>query len=231
MNLFYSPAHLIQPPNIRIEGQEALHALKVLRYKKGDQIYVTDGRGSLYKAQILETGKNYLTAEILKQTSEDREKPFVTILIGIIKKRDRLEFAVEKCVELGAGRIILYKGDHSEKQNVRIDRIEAAVLSAMKQSLRYYLPETIIKNSLEEALHEAGTGKVFIADETANTSEWNPTFPKTDQPVLVVGPEGGFSDKERALLKKSDPAYCSLGSKRLRTETAAIVMVHRFTAS
>ncbi|PWN06618.1 RsmE family RNA methyltransferase [Rhodohalobacter mucosus] len=230
MNLFYAKPEHIHRPLLQLEGGEADHALKVLRYRKGDEIHVTDGEGIHYTAQITETGKGHLIAEITEERSAAEHKPKVIILIGLIRKRDRLEYAVEKCVELGADRILLFRGDHSEKQNVRMDRIEATVLSAMKQSLRLTLPDCQLYQNLSDALKASGKGKLIMADETADDQQQKITeSPSNEAFRLIVGPEGGFSRQERDLLDQAGAAAYSLGLNRLRTETAAAVMVDRFT--
>jgi 16S rRNA (uracil1498-N3)-methyltransferase len=118
-------------------------------------------------------------------------------------------------------------GDHSEKQKVREDRLRAAAISAMKQSLRVHLPEIRVEKSLKNALNSVEKPyRIVAADETSGET----AFPATDETrfVLVVGPEGGFSEKERELMKNQKAAIYSLGKKRLRAETAAIIMVDRF---
>ena len=226
MNLIYTEPDRIRRPQLRLEGSEAEHAIKVLRYRQGDEIHVTDGLGTHYTAQVSETGRGHLSAEIINEKKTTEKGPAITILIGLIKKRDRLEFAVEKCVELGASRIYLFRGDHSEQQNVRMDRIESTILSAMKQSLRFRLPDTGLFNNLPDALEAAGEGLLIMADETVDgTPDISHEVGDASDLNLVVGPEGGFSQQERALLIRAGAGAYSLGANRLRTETAAAIMV------
>lgn len=232
MNLFYTVPELVNPPFIRLEGQEAIHAVKVLRYRTDDPIHITDGCGKLYEATVTDTGKKHLSAKIKREIEEVRQQPYISLLVGLIKKKDRLEFAVEKCVELGADRIQIFIGDHSEKQNVRTDRLMAAALSAMKQSLRTYLPAVDLFKSLEDAIRASGDGVLIMADEASKNPgviQTNPD-PASEHLVLIVGPEGGFSERERKTLMKEDAKPWSLGPKRLRTETAAIAIVNCFRA-
>jgi 16S rRNA (uracil1498-N3)-methyltransferase len=227
MNLFYADPDDIIPPEIRIKGQEAKHITRVLRYAVGDLLDVTDGRGTRYRCTISDISKEQVSTKIEETETDERQKPFVTLCLGIIKKRDRLEFAVEKAVELGADEIILFKGSYSEKGKVREDRIRSTVLSAMKQSLRLFLPDVRIASSLKQALESADEKAVFVmADETAGGNR-EPVL-KSDRYILIIGPEGGFSEKERAILKSRSTTSYSLGTKRLRSETAAIVMTDRF---
>jgi len=230
MNLFYAKPNLIRRPLIQLEGSEADHALKVLRYREGDEIHLTDGLGTHFTARVSKTGRGHLWAEIISEEIIETAGPQVTILIGLIRKRDRLEFAVEKCVELGADRVLLFRGDHSEKQNVRMDRIESTILSAMKQSLRFTLPVTGLFNNLKDALEAAGDGKLIMADETVDEGKIEPIVKGAAINLnLIVGPEGGYSQKERSILIRAGVEAYSLGAHRLRTETAALIMVDRFS--
>jgi 16S rRNA (uracil1498-N3)-methyltransferase len=225
MNLFYAPPEHINLPTIRLGGQEARHASKVLRVKKGDAIHITDGRGQIHRCLVESVGKDDVVTKVQSTHLEPPAHPFATILIGLIKKRDRLEFAIEKCVELGADRLIVFRGEHSEKSKVRLDRLEASAQSAMKQSLRAYLPSIQFEPSLKSALQSATDPGVLIhADETIGQAE---AVEQDERYTVVIGPEGGFSEKERELLNAKGSRAYSLGEKRLRTETAAIAMADR----
>ena len=227
MNIFYSPPNTITPNSLRLTDQEAKHATRVLRVRLGDQIHVTNGTGKLYHCKVAEIQKNDVVCNILDANVEDRKEPFVTLVLGLIKKRDRLEFAVEKSVELGADEIIVFRGDHSEKGNVRLDRLESTVLSAMKQSLRVFLPKVSFAESLSDAVNQRDSSASLIyADETVNDA----SLPKYNQEklMLIVGPEGGFSESERIILQEKGGVPYSLGDKRLRTETAAVTITDRY---
>ena len=227
MNIFYSPPSSISPNSLKLTGQEAKHATKVLRIRPGDQIHVTDGAGKLYQCNVSEVQKSDVVCTILDTKVEERKSPFVTLVVGLIKKRDRLEFSVEKSVELGADEIVVFRGDHSEKGNVRLDRLESTVLSAMKQSLRVFLPKVRFTENLADAIKSnEEAGSLIFADETIEKG-----FSKSlldNKVMLVVGPEGGFSESERNQLKKEGGVAYSLGDKRLRTETAAVTMTDRY---
>lgn len=227
MNLFYSDPGKIQNNTVIITGQEAEHITKVLRHSVGDTVKVTDGKGNCFDCEIKDFQKSTVFLEISGTEREVISPPAVCLCLGIIKKRDRLEFAVEKSIELGVTKVILFNGEHSQKSNVREDRLEKTAISAMKQSLRFYLPEIIVENSLQDAIENNGKdSKVIVADETTEKGEEN--HKQSKNYFLVVGPEGGFSKGERKYLKTINPIYYSLGKKRLRTETAAVVMVDRY---
>lgn len=227
MNLFYTKPELIDKNQLTIEGQEAVHVSKVLRMAAGDTIRVTDGAGSLYTGTIREIRSKNIIVSISHKEAEEPPLPEVTIAMGIIKKRDRLEFAAEKATELGARRIIFFKGDHSEKTKVRADRLHATVLSAMKQSFRFYLPDIQVLNSFDELIESLGAGSLLVvADQQANCDiELADSYKKV---ICVIGPEGGMSKREKDLWQKINAKTVQLGGKRLRAETAAIIMADRF---
>jgi len=230
MNLFYTRPENITGDVLKLVDQEAKHVTKVLRHRLGDNIYVTNGIGTRFSCEITEILNNEIICSIIESEEEVRSSPFVTLAIGLIKKRDRLEFAVEKATELGVDKIILFRGDHSEKGNVRMDRIEATVLSAMKQSLRNYLPKIIFAESLSETLSiTLPEHHIVYADETEKDTR--STSINKNPICLVVGPEGGFSKKESELLREKGGEAYSLGDKRLRTETAAVAITDRYKNS
>ena len=226
MNLFYALPNDVQQSEIIIRDQEALHITKVLRFKNGDLIHVTDGHGNLYHCEIRNLQKSQVTLSIVDKKTELRSDPFITLCIGNIKKRDRMEFAVEKATELGVDRIIIFNADHSQKENIRKDRIHSTVLSAMKQSGRLFLPDIIIEESLKGVLHHHNGEQLLMTDETTDTL---PNKNLDGRPLFImVGPEGGYSQNERKILKEKKALPISLGNKRLRTETAAIIVIDRF---
>lgn len=230
MNLFYTEKSRIQPPVLNLDNREAQHAAKVLRLREGDKIHVTDGEGRIYLCEIRSLSKNGLSAEITETELIAADKPHITVVLGLIKKRDRLEFALEKCTELGANAFIVFRGDHSEKEKVRTERLESAVLSAAKQSLRAWLPPVTVCGSLDEALENVPEmAGILMADETESPGNVNLSADVSGRSelILVIGPEGGFSERERKLLEKLNSEKVSLGSYRLRAETAAIAFTDR----
>lgn len=233
MNLFYAPPGQIEGKLIELRDQEARHAAKVLRYREGDSIAVTDGEGVWYEGTVRKILERSVRVEIREQNRKKRSGPRLVLGMGIIKKRDRLEFAVEKAVELGAREIALFRSEHTVKENVRIDRLEAAALSAMKQSLRVYLPAVKILTDLESALKAYPKHMPLIAHEKSN-GNGEPGIPescsKAERLLLLVGPEGGFTEEEVAMVRSVKHAgqVVSLGEYRLRTETAVIALMSQF---
>ena len=222
MNLYYTPPESIQGDILRIDGQEMIHAVKVMRHKTGDKLDVTDGTGYRYLAEITHTGKREIEAIIKERVFLEPETPELILVMGIIKKKDRLEFAVEKATELGVSKIVLFDGDHTEKKGLRTDRLATIAISAMKQSLRTHLPEIRHYKSLDLCLAEFNDAKILIADEVADKESGIRLASDVNRVIVVIGPEGGVSDKERELWNKYPVERISLGTYRLRAETAAI---------
>lgn len=222
MNLYYTSPKSILGDILRIEGQEMIHAVKVMRHKTGDKLDVTDGTGYIYRSEITHIGKREIEARIIERVLIQPESPELILVMGIIKKKDRLEFAIEKAVELGVSGIALFDGDHTEKKGVRIDRLETIAISAMKQSLRTNLPEIVHYKSLDQCLSGFNDAKILIADEVADKQSGIKLADGNSRILIVIGPEGGFSERERELWNKYPVQRISLGTHRLRAETAAI---------
>lgn len=228
MNQFYTLPEYVSSTHVILTGQEAKHATKVLRKGIGDSIYITDGAGTRYTGEVEHIGKGELRASIKDKHHFKTPSTTIELCLGLIRKRDRLEFAVEKATELGVSRISLFRADHTEPFKVRTDRVEAAVLGAMKQSLRVFLPQVNTYDSLD-ALLERDLKKTLIlqADIGGQKSETVKTN-QEERLMMVVGPEGGLSDREQELLKQNNALGISMGDFRLRAETAAMMMAAIF---
>lgn len=228
MNLFYADPANISGNQVLIKGQESKHATKVLRNKVGDRIHVTDGAGNLFIGEIRSVSKIgvIITADNIQTYQKPERK--VTLALGMIKKRDRLEFAVEKAVELGISSILLFRGDHSESFNIRTDRIEATIQSAMKQSFRVFMPDFHCTESLEEGVEMLPADAKFIVADQDSKNYLSDSEKNHKDIVLVVGPEGGLSGREKNILEELNSQAIRLGDYRLRAETAAIVMAAEF---
>ncbi|MFN1836128.1 16S rRNA (uracil(1498)-N(3))-methyltransferase [Balneola sp. MJW-20] len=229
-NLFYVPAEKIDPTiPIEIEGQEARHISRVLRFKEGDRIHIADGSGKIYYCDIQSVNTGSVTARISEIRSLNQPDIKKVLAMGVVKKRDRLEFAVEKAVELGAWEICLFEADHSERSRVKMERIESIVLSAFKQSKRSWLPAVRFMGSLDEVLDHYKDHHPLMA--SMDTDPERPTDLKNKKNLLLVGPEGGFSDREIELVIKKNATLLSLGKNRLRAETAVTAILSQFLYS
>ncbi len=231
MNIYYAPPSQIHGTVAELLDQEAKHASKVMRAREGDRLVIVDGKGGRYEGPVRRITKQSVQIEIQKSEHIQSPRPELILGMGIIKKRDRLEFAVEKAVELGASQIALFRSRRTVKENVRLDRLEAITLSAMKQSLRTWLPEVSLFHSIDEVIEHFSEAKGLLAHEKVNTSnrsiaQFNED--KEKQLLLMIGPEGGFTEAEVEKAQAAGAELASLGSYRLRAETAAVALMSQF---
>ncbi len=225
MQLFFIPNLSI---DFTIEGEEAGHISRVLRKKVGDIFEVTDGTGKGYKAEIVEIGKNDISAKILEEIKGDFEiKTRVHLAVAPTKNIDRFEWIIEKAVELGVSEITPILCDRSERKIVNIERMNKLALSAMKQSGRFYLPKVNELVKLEKFKTDSVLKLIAHCEESEIKNELN-QLPITKSVTILIGPEGDFSPKEIEKAKLDNYLPISLGKSRLRTETAAIYAVSYF---
>ncbi|MEX0719526.1 MAG: RsmE family RNA methyltransferase [Balneolaceae bacterium] len=228
MNIFYVEPDRVKENEFELTGQEAQHATKVLRLRRGDEIHATNGQGKRLTGNVELLSRDSVTAFIKKTEEKAKPEPEIVLAMGILKKRDRLEFAVEKAVELGASEILLFNADHSEKTKVRFDRLENIAMSAMKQSLRFWLPKISVFDSLDEIVKSYPGAEILMAHERTLSSEQGTPNVEMMKKLLLVGPEGGFSDREVELIREKCGKLISLGDYRLRAETAVVAFLSRF---
>ncbi|MEX2657103.1 MAG: RsmE family RNA methyltransferase [Balneolales bacterium] len=239
--LFYvSPEH-IQGGRILFPGEEARHLVQVLRKRPDDVVRVTDGAGRRMKVRLIQADKKQVTGEIMS-TEEVPSGPELILAMGMIRRRDRLEFAIEKAVELGASRIVLVRSDHAENVSLKPGRIDRIIISAMKQSLHCRLPAWEERGSFHDVLAAYGDNrKVFLAHPEGVDMEYSTNKERGDETgpgfnsvmpgasptgcLLMVGPEGGFSEVEMEQAVTSGAQLIRLGTKRLRTETAVCALM------
>jgi 16S rRNA (uracil1498-N3)-methyltransferase len=226
MNFFYAPPENWKNDRSEVEitDQEAIHISKVLRNKVGDQVYVVDGIGNQSKCEITDISKKSVQLKVLETSSQEEPTTKKVMAFGAIKKRDRLEFAIEKAVELDAWEICVFDADHSERSRLNEERLQTQIVSAFKQSGRFFLPKLVIKRSLDEVLEQYKEHSILMAylgEEEADI----PSELKVSENLLLVGPEGGFSKREAELAKSNGAQYITLGKNRLRAETAVVAFL------
>ncbi len=230
MYLFYTPDIAVSHC---LSEEESAHCVRVLRYDRGDTILLTDGRGTTYTARITNPHPKHCEFEIVSQEQQLRSHPFhLHIAIAPTKNMERLEWMVEKCTEIGIDEITPLLCRFSERKTLRTDRLEKIILSAAKQSLTPYLPVLHELTDYETFMREYAAGchtetDKFIAHCYKEDKRLLKDLIVPGRDVLVlIGPEGDFSEKEvqTALAEGFRPV--SLGNSRLRTETAGVVACH-----
>ena len=231
--------------------EEAQHALRVLRLTPGDDMMLIDGEGHFYEAEVSATDKKHCHYSIRQVLPQQRLwQPHLHIAVAPTKNIDRIEWMVEKAVEIGVDEISFLNCQFSERRNIRTDRIEKIVVSAMKQSRKAWktqVNEMVDFHSFLIRMNTAATDKFichcYDEDDILNAFRQQPTpmsdvvskatkvllrdaLMKGNNAVVMVGPEGDFSVDEVVRAEMSGFLPVSLGDSRLRTETAALVAVH-----
>lgn len=220
MQLFYCP-ELISNLCF-LNSVESKHCVKVLRKKEGDLIHLIDGAGSFYEARITVASQKKVQFEIVKSWKDTDKGYHLHIAIAPTKSNDRYEWFLEKATEIGIDKITPIICKHSERKVIKLERFEKIVLSATKQSLKATIPQIEEAVSLLDFLK-----KDLDADKyMAHCSDVEKTSCKkimAKNLVILIGPEGDFSEKEIELALENGYKSISLGASRLRTETAGIV--------
>jgi len=226
MQLFYTPG--ITEPTYCLDETESKHAIRVLRLTNGDNIQLVDGKGNFFEAKIIDAHPKRCGVEITKKTSEfNKRSHYLHLAVAPTKNIDRFEWFLEKATEIGVDEITPVLCDHSERKVVKNDRLEKVIISAMKQSLKAYLPKLNPLTPLQTLLESEFDGKRFIAHcYDQDKRDLKNELASSQSNLVLVGPEGDFSGEEveLALLKLFIPV--SLGTSRLRTETAGVVACH-----
>ncbi|MEA5257234.1 16S rRNA (uracil(1498)-N(3))-methyltransferase [Arcicella aquatica] len=222
MNIFYEPnikqTHLLNE-------EESRHAIRVLRLTVGSKIYVVDGYGGFYGCDIKVAHEKKCEVRILEeQQNYEHQDFYIHLIIAPTKNMDRIEWMVEKCVEMGIHEISFIQSRYSERKEIKIARIEKIAIGAMKQSLKAFLPK----------INEMISWKAFLQKDIAEDQKMIAHLEEGDRKLIqelatkkgnyavMIGPEGDFTPEEiqQALAKGFKPI--TLGKSRLRTETAGL---------
>ena len=221
MDLFYSNFDK-DSRLITINQTDSKHITKAFRKKIGDIIKITNGKGSICDAVIVENGRE-IKVEIKKVTNYKAEEISIHVAISPLKNTSRFEWFVEKATELGINQITPIISEFTEKKKVNIERLERIIISSMKQSNQCYKP---IINDVDNYLNfiSKNTDEKIMANMKTD-NKLDKGFIKSNNICLMIGPEGGFSDKEIIQALESNVKEITLGKNRLRTETAAIYFI------
>jgi len=227
MRLFFQPEVL--NGDLFLDVEESRHCVKVLRLKEQDQILVLDGRGGKHTVSIVNANQRKCEFEVLQTEQTAPIDHHIHIAIAPTKNMDRIEWFVEKAVEIGIQEISFFFSDNSERKHFKTDRVIKKAVSAMKQSLKTHLPVINEPIKLNELLKQlpADNAQRFIAyvDQDNPDLLFKSVHPKGNYYVLI-GPEGDFSTKELSAAIDNKFKKVSLGESRLRTETAGIAACH-----
>jgi 16S rRNA (uracil1498-N3)-methyltransferase len=225
VNLFYQPN---LPDGIHyLDADESRHCVKVLRAKTGDRITVTDGKGTFYECIITKADAAKCTFQVQSTRVEKPGSYSIHIAIAPTKSPDRIEWFTEKAVELGIDTITLMQCEHSEKSFLKTERLMKVAVSAMKQSLKATLPKIVAPTPFDQVITSANASQKFIAFvDPGNPRHLKDVARRSESAIVLIGPEGDFSPAELQMALSSGYEKVSLGSSRLRTETAGLAACH-----
>ncbi len=219
MQLFYCS----DPQAGILSPAESFHCTKVLRKTTGDEIDITDGRGRLLKCKLLTADAKNCRFEILSWSEGPKPSHSIHIAIAPAKNAERNDWFIEKAVELGIDRITFLLSRYSERSKINLERAEKKAVSAMKQSLRATLPRIDGVVKFHDFLMKTEAGEKFLAHLS---NEKTPYLKDAATPsrhyVVLIGPEGGFSEEEIGEAGAAGFQNVKLGDHRLRTETAGL---------
>lgn len=219
--------HIFFEPDIttshRLNAAESKHAVNVLRLKSGDKIFVADGKGHIYSADIVEAHSSKTTVTRLRLFQTTQLQRRIAIAIGITRQAERLEWFVEKATEIGVRDIILMITHNTARHKLNVERLQRVAITAMKQSGNAHLPNILGPRKLIELLGDDSFDSKYVCNGNALDSLPKIDRDKTSSVIACIGPEGDFTDEEMRLFEQYQYTSVSLGPTRLRTETAAIV--------
>ena len=226
MQIFFIPE--ISGDIVNLSAEESKHAVKVLRLSDGDRVQIVDGKGGFYQAEIVDANPKSCALKITESVSGFEKRNFkLHIAIAPTKNIDRFEWFLEKCTEIGIDEITPLLSEHSERKVIKPERLEKILVSAMKQSLKAYLPKLNELTRFADLLDKEFHGKKFIAHcNDGLKPHLKNELTSGDDVLILIGPEGDFSPEEVELAKAKGFQEISLGNARLRTETAGVVACH-----
>ncbi|UJH91632.1 16S rRNA (uracil(1498)-N(3))-methyltransferase [Antarcticibacterium sp. 1MA-6-2] len=227
MQLFFHPGISDNDQQVVFPKDESRHIVKVLRKKEGDILNVTNGKGFLFKTEIISVSPNQCLANIIETEKEPEPDYHLHLAVAPTKMNDWYEWFLEKATEIGVREITPVICDHSERKVVKLERFERVLQSAMKQSLHLSIPVLHKEILFSEFISSKIKGDKFIAHcEENEKKSLKSVLNSGSHSTILIGPEGDFSSEEIEMAISNGWVPVSLGNSRLRTETAAIVACH-----
>jgi 16S rRNA (uracil1498-N3)-methyltransferase len=210
---------------VQLTEMESGHAVRVLRLGAGDEVEVMDGRGGLFRGKVEEPHPKRCLLQ-LSETVPDPNPRIrkVHLALSPTKNMDRMEWMVEKAVEVGVDAITFLLCQHSERKEIKLERLEKVAISAMKQSHQRYLPQLsgmVAFGKFLKTLQPAEAAMAHLLNESSQP-DLTSLSASAKLTTILIGPEGDFSPQEIALAQEAGLPMVKLGKSRLRTETAAL---------
>ncbi|BBE16850.1 ribosomal RNA small subunit methyltransferase E [Aquipluma nitroreducens] len=228
MHIFYTPE--LSGNTYTLDETESKHCIRVLRLEKGNEITLVDGRGGWFTAEIADPNPKRCAVNVIKSELNFGQRNFqVHIAIAPTKNIERIEWFLEKATEIGIDRVTPLLCRYSERKEIKNERLEKVMVSAMKQSLKAYLPQLDELTKFNDFIKQPFSGQKFIAHcEEQHRELLKNTIKHGENYLILIGPEGDFSTEEIRLAIDAGFVPVSLGESRLRTETAGVVACHTF---
>ena len=225
MHVFYTPDILTHP---ELPEEEARHCVRVLRLESGSEIMLTDGKGNFYRAQIsIATNKRCLVDILETIPQPPLWKGYLHVAMAPTKSLDRTEWFAEKATEIGFDELTFLNCRFSERKDIKTERISKIIVSAAKQSLKARLPKINEITKFKDFVTTPFDGQKFIAHcYDKPKTPLKEVVVKGERALVAIGPEGDFSEEEVELAIANGFIPVSIGTSRLRTETAAFAACH-----
>jgi 16S rRNA (uracil1498-N3)-methyltransferase len=224
---FYKQDISFSTTAITLDEDTSKHIIQVLRMKMGEQLQLTNGLGNLFTCEIKNDNRKKCEVVVIERENFPASKKQITIAISLVKNVARLEWFLEKATEIGVAEIVLLLCERTEKQQVKMDRWNGILISAMLQSQQVWLPTMVQPKKLVEFVKNVPTQNKFIAhcetEDKTSIKNFFLTPQALNASTICIGPEGDFTKKEIELAIQNNFMPVSLGNTRLRTETAGIV--------
>jgi 16S rRNA (uracil1498-N3)-methyltransferase len=225
----FAPDLTSTQPTYQLPEDESKHAVRVLRLGAGDLVGLVDGRGTLAQATITEANPKRCQLVLTSRELVPRRPFYLHVAVAPTKNLDRMEWLVEKAVEVGIERLTFLRGARSERRDLKLERLEKIAISALKQSGQAWLPQLDELVDYDKFLPELDPATTFIAHlEEGERTALAQVIGAAPRACVLIGPEGDFSPAEIELALSRGIRPVTLGPSRLRTETAALAAV--FTA-
>jgi len=229
MPTFYAPDVAPGHASYLLPEDESKHAVRVLRLAPGDAVTLVDGRGTCYTAAVAEANPKRCTLRITAEEVIAPRPTYTHVAVAPTKNLDRMEWLIEKAVEVGVERLTFLRCARSERRELKLERLEKIAISALKQSGQAWLPQLDELTNFEDFMQEIDPATTFIAHlEAGERTALAQVIAAAPRCCVLIGPEGDFTPAEIDLALGRGVRPVTLGASRLRTETAALAAV--FTA-
>lgn len=213
----------IAAPSLVLDEDTSKHITGVLRMKVGEELVLTDGKGTKATAVIEDDHRKRCTVRVLERKLEEPVQPHITLAISLVKNAARFEWVLEKAAEIGVSEIIPLLCDRTEKEKFRQDRLQNILVSALLQSQQSWMPVLQEPLSFHKVILESKAADKFIA----HCLEWDKqqlaSVASKRSSIILIGPEGDFTPDEIKAALQQGFKPVALGNTRLRTETAGMV--------